>query len=149
MLGGRLTDRQGIDRASAILLVGIVLTLVLIAFALGQPFAMVGLVALLGLTTYGAIPPHQSRILLLAARHRPQAMYVASRMNIAAFNRGVVVGSGIGGAAITAWGLPSLPPIGAAIAVVAVIALLWQIALPSMRATGRNAKPAATHRGHE
>ena len=148
VLGGRLTDRQGMDRASVILLVGIVLSLVLIAFALRQPFAMIGLVALLGLTTYGAIPPLQSRILMLAVRHRPQAMDVASGMNIAAFNAGVVVGSGIGSAAITAWGLPSLAPVGAAVAMVAVIALLWQIALPSMKASRRDAAPAAAQGGH-
>lgn len=147
-LGGRLTDRQGMDRAAVILLVGIVLSLVSIAFALHQPAAMIGLVALLGLTTYGAIPPLQSRILMLAERHQPQAMDVASGMNIAAFNAGVVVGSGIGGAAIRAWGLPSLPPIGAAIAAVAIIVLLWQIALPSMKATRPRAASAAPRDGH-
>jgi predicted MFS family arabinose efflux permease len=148
ILGGRLTDDQGMDRASVVLLVGIVLSLVLIAFALNQPAAMIGLVALLGLTTYGAIPPLQSRILMLAKRHQPQAMDVASGMNIAAFNAGVVIGSGIGGAAISAWGLPSLAPVGAAIAVVAVIALLWQIALPSMKASRRDATPATAQGGH-
>lgn len=148
VLGGRLTDRQGMDRASVILLVGIVLSLVLITFALRQPFAMIGLVALLGMTTYGAIPPLQSRILMLAERHRSQAMDVASGMNIAAFNAGVVVGSGIGSAAITAWGLPSLAPVGAAVAMVAVIALLRQIALPSMKAPGRDAAPAVARGGH-
>lgn len=148
VLGGRLTDSQGMDRASVILLVGIVLSLVLIAFSLRQPFAMIGLVGLLGLTTYGAIPPLQSRILMLAERHRPQAMDVASGMNIAAFNAGVVVGSGIGGAAIGSWGLSSLAPIGAAVAMIAVIALLRQIALPSMKATGRGATPAAARGGH-
>ncbi len=148
VLGGRLTDSQGMDRASVILLAGIVLSLVLIAFALNQPAAMIGLVALLGLTTYGAIPPLQSRILMLAKRHQPQAMDVASGMNIAAFNAGVVIGSGIGGAAISTWGLPSLAPVGAAIAVAAVIALLWQIALPSMKASRRDATPATAQGGH-
>jgi len=148
ILGGRLTDDQGMDRASVVLLVGIVLSLVLIAFALNQPAAMIGLVALLGLTTYGAIPPLQSRILMLAQRHQTQAMDVASGMNIAAFNAGVVIGSGIGGAAISAWGLPSLAPVGSAIAVVAVIALLWQIALPSMKASRRDATPATAQGGH-
>jgi DHA1 family inner membrane transport protein len=148
LMGGRLTDGQGMDRAAVIMLAGIVLSLVLIAFSLQQPAAMIGLVALLGLTTYGAIPPLQSRILMLAQRHRPQALDVASGMNIAAFNSGVVVGSGIGGAAISAWGLSSLPSIGAAIAVVAVIALLWQIALPSMNASQRGATSGAVHGGH-
>jgi predicted MFS family arabinose efflux permease len=134
ILGGRLTDSQGMDRASVIQLVGIVLSLVMMAFALHQPVAMIGLVALLGLSTYGAIPPLQSRILMLAGRYQPQAMDVASGMNIAAFNAGVVFGSGIGGVAINAWGLPILAQVGAIIAVIAVIALIWQITLPSMKA---------------
>lgn len=148
VLGGQLTDSQGMDRASVVLLVGIVLSLVLIAFALHQPFAMIGLVALLGLTTYGAIPPLQSRILMLAKRHRPQAMEVASGMNIAAFNAGVVIGSGIGGVTISTWGLPSLALVSAAIAVLSVLALLWQIALPSMKAPRSNAAPVSAHGGH-
>lgn len=134
VLGGRLTDRQGMDRASVIMLGGIVVSLGLIAFALDQPFAMVALVALLGLSTYGAIPPLQSRILMLAERHRPQALDIASGMNIAAFNAGVMTGSAIGGAAIAAWGLTVLAPLGAAFALIAVVALTRQVALPSMMA---------------
>lgn len=134
ILGGRLTDRQGMDRASVIQLVGIALSLIMMVFALHQPVAMIGLVTLLGLSTYGAIPPLQSRILMLAGRYQPQAMDVASGMNIAAFNAGVVFGSGIGSMAINAWGLASLVPVGAIIAVIAVIALIWQIILPSMKA---------------
>ena len=103
--GGRLTDGQGMDRASVILLAGILLSLAAMPLALHGPAAMVGLIALLGLTTYGAIPPLQTRILMLARRHRPQAADVASGMNIAAFNAGVMTGSAIGGAAIHGWGL--------------------------------------------
>ncbi|MCZ4072071.1 MFS transporter [Agrobacterium sp. LMR679] len=104
VFGGRLTDRQGMDRASLILLVGVAIILGLIGFGQQSPIAMTGLTALLGLTTYGAIPPLQSRILMLAGRHAPQAMDVASGMNIAAFNSGVVLGSLIGGGVIKAWG---------------------------------------------
>ncbi|MBB6489175.1 MFS transporter [Rhizobium lusitanum] len=147
VLGGRLTDRLGMDRASVILLAGIVLALALTAFALRQPAAMVGLVALVGLTTYGAIPPLQSRILMLAERHRSQAMDVASGMNIAAFNAGVVIGSVIGGAAIDAWGLASLASVGAGIAVISVLALLCQISLPSMRAVELGAAAVTTREG--
>jgi DHA1 family inner membrane transport protein len=137
VLGGKLTDSQGMDRASLILLVGVVVSLGLIAFAFHASAAMIGLLALLGLTTYGAIPPLQSRILMLAQRHQPQAMDVASGMNIAAFNAGVVLGSGIGGVIIPAMGLTALAPLGAAVALASIGALLWQIALPSMKAPAR------------
>lgn len=143
VLGGKLTDSQGMDRASLILLAGVVVSLGLISFAFHASVAMIGLVALLGLTTYGAIPPLQSRILMLAQRHQPQAMDVASGMNIAAFNAGVVVGSGIGGAVIPAMGLTALAPVGAAVALVSIGALLWQIVLPSMKAPGRAVNAAS------
>lgn len=134
VFGGRLTDRQGMDRASLILLAGVAIVLGLIGFGQQSPLAMTGLTALLGLTTYGAIPPLQSRILVLAKRHAPQAMDVASGMNIAAFNAGVVLGSLIGGAVIKAWGLPSLSWVGAIVALVSILMLAWQTALPSMKA---------------
>ncbi|MEY2334474.1 MFS transporter [Acidithiobacillus ferrianus] len=142
VLGGRLTDSQGMDRASVILLFGIMLSLGLIAFSLHQSATMIGLVALLGFTTYGVIPPLQSRLLMLAERHRPQTMDVASGMNIAAFNTGVMAGSGIGGVAIHAWGLQSLAPIGTGITAISIFALVCQLTLPSMRAPTRTTKVA-------
>ncbi|OCX71587.1 MFS transporter [Acidithiobacillus thiooxidans] len=142
VMGGQLTDSQGMDRASAILLFGIMLSLGLIAFSQHQYVAMIWLVALLGFTTYGAIPPLQSRLLMLAERHRPQTMDVASGMNIAAFNVGVLAGSSIGGVAIYAWGLQSLAPIGAGIAGISILTLIWQVTIPSMRAPARITKAA-------
>ncbi|MBB6488169.1 MFS transporter [Rhizobium lusitanum] len=97
--------------------------------------------------TYGAIPPLQSRILMLAERHRSQTMDVASGMNIAAFNAGVVIGSVIGGAAIDAWGLASIASVGAGVAVISVLALLCQISLPSMRAVEPGAAAVTTREG--
>ncbi|MDP9651501.1 MFS transporter [Paraburkholderia caledonica] len=89
VVGGRMTDHIGMDRASLWLLAGISAVLALIGLAQGNFAFMVILVMALGLTTYGAIPPLQSRILRQARRHRPQALDVASGLNIAAFNTGV------------------------------------------------------------
>ncbi|MEQ1977678.1 MFS transporter [Xenorhabdus sp. SGI240] len=75
--GGRLTDRKGMDIASLILLVGIAAVLAAMTFSLTNSVLMIGLTALLGLATYGAIPPLQSRILMLAKRHTPYAMDIA------------------------------------------------------------------------
>lgn len=136
VVGGRMTDRLGMDRASLWLLVGIAAVLALIGVGQASFPAMVVLVMALGLTTYGAIPPLQSRILALAHRHRPQALDVASGLNIAAFNAGVVGGSMLGATALASWGLSSLAWVGLGIAVLAVLALLWQRGLPSMRFDG-------------
>ncbi|MGV7191278.1 MFS transporter [Xanthomonas axonopodis] len=135
VVGGRMTDRIGMDRASLWLLAGIAAVLALIGLAQDSFALMVILVMALGLTTYGAIPPLQSRILGLARRHRPQALDVASGLNIAAFNAGVVVGSMLGAASLEHWGLTSLAWVGLAVAVLALLTLGWQQRLPSMRFT--------------
>ncbi|MBP2845595.1 MFS transporter [Dickeya oryzae] len=133
VVGGRMTDRMGMDRASLWLLVGIAAVLALIGIGQANFPLMVALIMALGLTTYGAIPPLQSRILALAHRHRPQALDVASGLNIAAFNGGVVVGSMLGATALARWGLSSLAWVGLTFAVLAVLTLLWQQGRPSMR----------------
>lgn len=135
VVGGRMTDRIGMDRASLWLLAGIAAVLALIGLAQGSFALMVILVMALGLTTYGAIPPLQSRILGLARRHRPQALDVASGLNIAAFNAGVVVGSMLGAVSLEHWGLTSLAWVGLAVALLALLTLGWQWRLPSMRFT--------------
>ncbi|MDC9622902.1 MFS transporter [Xenorhabdus sp. XENO-7] len=131
--GGRLTDRQGMDLASLILLVGIAVVLAAMSFSMTHSLLMIGLTALLGLATYGAIPPLQSRILMLAKRHTPYAMDIASGMNIAAFNAGVVLGSVIGGVTVREWGLETLTWVGAVTGVLAIVSLVWQMVIPSMR----------------
>ncbi|MGQ5369812.1 MFS transporter [Xanthomonas arboricola pv. corylina] len=133
VVGGRMTDRIGMDRASLWLLAGIAGVLALIGVGQGNFLLMVVLVMALGLTTYGAIPPLQSRILGLARRHRPQALDVASGLNIAAFNAGVVVGSMLGAASLEHWGLTSLAWVGLGASLLALLALRWQRRLPSMR----------------
>lgn len=133
VVGGRMTDQMGMDRASFWLLAGIVLELALIALGQANFPVMIVLVMGLGLSTYGVIPPLQSRILGLARRHRPQALDVASGLNIAAFNAGVVAGSMLGAASLERWGLSSLAGIGLSVALMALLVLLWQRTLPSMR----------------
>ncbi|XBS68132.1 MFS transporter [Acerihabitans sp. KWT182] len=132
VVGGKLTDRMGMDRASLWLLAGIALILMLIG--LGQTYypAMAMLIMALGLTTYGAIPPLQSRILALARRHRPQALDIASGLNIAAFNAGVVAGSMLGAESLKRLGLSSLAWIGLPVVLSALFVLCWQRNLPSM-----------------
>lgn len=134
LFGGWLSDKQGMDRAALYLLIMMAIILVLAGISLRHQWLMVILIAMLGFTTFGAIPALQSRILMLAQRHAPHAMDIASGMNIAAFNSGVVVGSMIGGITIGAWGLQPLSWVGAVIVLLAIASLLRQIALPSMQA---------------
>lgn len=130
--GGRMTDRIGMDRASLWMLTGIALVLALIAIAQDRFLFMVVLVMLLGLTTYGSIPPLQSRILGMARRHRPDALDVASGLNIAAFNAGVVFGSILGAISLKHWGLTCLAWVGLIVALLAIMTLSWQRCQPSL-----------------
>ena len=133
IVGGRMTDRIGMDRASFCLLTGIAAVLALIGLAQERFELMAILVMALGLCTYGAIPPLQSRILGLARRHRPKALDVASGLNIAAFNAGVVVGSMLGASSLKLWGLTTLPWVGLVVTLLALLAFGVQQRLPSMR----------------
>lgn len=122
--GGKITDRQGSDYAAALMLTGIALSLVLITFCGTTSIILMQLLLLvLGLTTYGAIPPLQARIMALAEHHCPQAIDSASGLNIAAFNAGVVVGSFIGALVLNHWGFGYLGTVGA-LAVLLGLALL-------------------------
>lgn len=122
--GGKLTDRQGIDYAATLMLTGIALSLTLITLwgITSIPLMQLLLLAL-GLTTYGAIPPLQARIMALAEHHCPQAIDSASGLNIAAFNAGVVVGSSTGALVLNHWGFSHLGTVGA-LAVLLGLALL-------------------------
>lgn len=124
IIGGRLTDRYGIDRASFWVLAGIAVTLAAISLW-GSSFiiAMQVLLLLLGLTTYGAIPPLQARIMVLAKRHCPQAGDAASGLNIAAFNAGVVVGSLVGAFVLSHWSFGTLGGVGALVVLPALASL--------------------------
>ncbi|MEQ1976663.1 hypothetical protein [Xenorhabdus sp. SGI240] len=54
-------------------------------------------------------------------------------MNIAAFNAGVVLGSIMGGTTVRGWGLDTLTWVGAGVSILAIISLVWQMVIPSMR----------------
>ncbi|WP_412059133.1 MFS transporter [Bartonella sp. DGB2] len=134
---GRLIDQRGMDQISVLMVSGVSLTLLLSAFFLSSPVAMGLVIGILGFATYGAIPPLQSRMLMLAQRYVPDAIDIASGMNIAAFNTGVAAGSVLGGASARYGGLSILPWISAGISILALTALFLQIKSKSMRAINK------------
>lgn len=126
-IGGAFTDRLGPDRASLIILIGIaVVGLGIFVFA-QSVIAMGVLVAILGLLTFGAVPPLQARLLALAERYTPDSVGVAAGLNIAGFNSGIVFGSAIGGLTVASLGVASTALVAAVSAVLGVILLLVQM----------------------
>lgn len=104
-LGGRLTDSLGVDRASALIIGGIAALALGIWALAASALAMGILVALLGAFTFASVPALQARLLRVAEIHVPAARGVASGLNIAGFNAGIALGSFLGGAVLSTFGV--------------------------------------------
>ncbi|KAA8734329.1 MFS transporter [Acinetobacter qingfengensis] len=125
-LGGVLTDKLGYVKTATLMLTGIVVVLMMIQTNLPHALTMSICVTLLGLATFGAISPLQTRIIALAKHQLPYAVDIASGLNIAAFNAGVVGGSLLGGMIIQYAGLTYLSGIGAIFALLALGLFIFQ-----------------------
>lgn len=123
VVGGRVTDRAGPDRAVLLVLVGLAIVLLAIWLAARSLPLMIVLVAALGALSYAAVPAMQARVIGIAERHAPHALAAAAGLNIAGFNSGIALGSLIGGAAIGSVGLTMTALLGA-VACLGGIALL-------------------------
>lgn len=136
VLGGKLTDSLGVNRASVIVVGGIALiALGMSAFA-SSAVAMGVLVALLGMFTFAAVPALQARLIGVAEQHVPHAQGVAAGLNIAGFNSGIALGSALGGATITSVGLSCTGVAGAAVSLLGLALLLALMA----RSRGENCR---------
>ncbi|MHC5307791.1 MFS transporter [Bartonella sp. LJL80] len=133
LTAGRLIDSKGMDYTSTLMVVCITVALLLTGFSENSTIAMFVMITLLGFATYGAIPPLQSRMIMLANRYAHVAIDVASGMNIAAFNTGVMTGSIIGGLLLRYTGLAFLSWVRTLISIISVFFLLWQVYHPSMK----------------
>lgn len=126
LLGGRLSDRLGVDRASTLLIGGIALVLFALWALSTSMVAMGVLVALLGLFTFAAVPALQARLIGLAEQHAPHAQGVAAGLNIAGFNAGIALGSALGGATLSQAGVGQVGLTGAVVSLLGLLLLLGQ-----------------------
>ncbi len=120
--GGKLADRKG--AIPALKIVFGLLALVLFAFAFTAGHAWLALITVLawGAVAFGNVPGLQVYVVQQAQRHAPQAVDVASGLNIAAFNVGIALGAWAGGIIVAHWGLMVTPWVGA-IVVLGALAL--------------------------
>ncbi|MFJ2366312.1 MFS transporter [Pseudomonas sp. NPDC087697] len=124
VIGGKMTDRIGVDRSSVIVISGIALVaLGMWAFA-SSALAMGVLVALLGLFTFAAVPALQARLIGIAEQHAPHAHGVAAGLNIAGFNFGIALGSVLGGVTIGTVGVSYMGMVGAVVSVLGLVLLM-------------------------
>ena len=80
-----------------------------------------------------SVPVLQSYILTLAKTYRPEAMDIASSLNISAFSFGIVLGSFVGGQAINIWGLRSTAIVAAILLAITLGLMLIENVLEKQR----------------
>jgi predicted MFS family arabinose efflux permease len=111
--GGRLADRKGPVRALQIVFALLALVLAVLSVTAPHPVLVVITVLAWGAVAFGNVPALQLYVVQCAERDAPQAVDMASGLNIAAFNLGIALGAWGGGVIFKHLGLMATPPIGA------------------------------------
>ena len=117
--GGKLADKLGPLPALKLMFGGLALILLMLTFTAPHPVLAVLTVLVWGAFAFGNVPGLQVLVVKQAERHTPNAVDVASGLNIAAFNVGIALGSVVGGFVVEHLGLMHTPWIGALIVLLA------------------------------
>ena len=118
--GGRLADRLGPIPALRIIFALLAAVLLLLQFTAPHPWLALATVLLWGAVAFGNVPGLQVYVVKQAERFTPQAVDVASGLNIAAFNLGIAGAAWGGGLIVTHLGLMHTPWIGAVVVLVSL-----------------------------
>lgn len=118
--GGRLADRKGPIPALKTLFALLAGVLLLLQFTAPYPWLALATVLLWGAVAFGNVPGLQVYVVQQAERFAPQAVDVASGLNIAAFNLGIAGAAWAGGLIVAHLGLLHTPWIGAVVVLVAL-----------------------------
>ncbi|MBG0759773.1 MFS sugar transporter [Vibrio cidicii] len=118
--GGKMADKMGPVKALTIIFTGLAAILVVFNFAAAHPMAAVATILLWGAFAFGNVPGLQVYVVKLAEQYAPDAVDVASGLNIAAFNVGIALGSWGGGVIVAKAGLMHTPWVGALIVLLAL-----------------------------
>ncbi len=113
--GGKLADRHGAVRALSFIFAALAVLLLVFQFTASHSIAALLTVIAMGVFAFGNVPGLQVYVVQKAAQYTPNAVDVASGLNIAAFNIGIALGSVIGGQTVASLGLAQTPWIGALI----------------------------------
>ncbi len=116
---------------------GLSVVLLGLDLVLTSPVASVAAVAVWGGFASANVPPLQAYVVRIAREVAPEAVDVASGLNIGAFNRGIALGAWIGGLIVEGMGLAAAPYFGA---------LIVAMAIALTRLSGRLDTPVAPRR---
>ncbi|MFZ6748943.1 MFS transporter [Undibacterium sp. Ren11W] len=120
--GGKLADKKGPIRALQIVFFLLALVLFVLTFTAPNAWLALATVLMWGAVAFGNVPGLQVYVVQRAELDAPQAVDVASGLNIAAFNIGIAGGAWGGGLIVAHFGLMATPWIGA-IVVLGALAL--------------------------
>ena len=120
--GGKLADKHGPVRALQVVFALLALVLLVLTFTASNKWLALATVLLWGAVAFGNVPGLQVYVVQRAERDTPNAVDVASGLNIAAFNVGIALGAWGGGLIVSHLGLMATPWIGALV-VLAALAL--------------------------
>jgi predicted MFS family arabinose efflux permease len=119
--GGKLADKMGPIKALHIIFTALALVLLTFTFTAGNQIGAILTVLIWGAFAFGNVPGLQVYVVQLAEKYTPNAVDVASGLNIAAFNVGIAIGSLLGGMVVEDMELMDTTWIGALIVVLAII----------------------------
>lgn len=111
--GGKLADKWGPVKALTTIFIGLAGVLLLFNVTAYNPVLAVLTILIWGAFAFGNVPGLQVYVVQLAEKYAPDAVDVASGLNIAAFNVGIAIGSIVGGSVVESLGLMNTPWIGA------------------------------------
>jgi multidrug resistance protein len=117
--GGKLADKMGPVKALQLIFSALAVVLLVFTFTAQSQIGAVLTVLIWGAFAFGNVPGLQVYVVQLAEKHTPNAVDVASGLNIAAFNVGIAFGSVVGGVIVEDMALTDTAWIGAAIVVLA------------------------------
>ncbi|MBU2923353.1 MFS transporter [Colwellia sp. 4_MG-2023] len=119
--GGKMADNLGPIKALTIIFSGLAGILLVLNFTAYNPVAAVITILVWGAFAFGNVPGLQVYIVKLAEKYTPDAVDVASGLNIAAFNVGIAIGAWGGGIIVKEHGLMNTPWVGAVVVLIALI----------------------------
>ena len=127
--GGKLADKRGPVSALSIIFSALSLVLLLFTFTMQSKIAAVLTILVWGAFAFGNVPGLQIYVVKQAEKYTPNAVDVASGLNIAAFNIGIALGSITGGAIVENMSLQDTAWIGAILCLVALAVTRYSGAL--------------------
>ncbi|MBE8432601.1 MFS transporter, partial [Leptospira interrogans serovar Pomona] len=119
--GGNLADKHGAVPALKFIFAALFVLLMVFQVTASTQYAALATILVMGVFAFGNVPGLQVYVVQKAEQFTPNAVDVASGLNIAAFNICITLASVIGGQTVEHYGLAQTQWLGALIVLVALL----------------------------